>query len=675
MSISEDIELTVREDSLVTALSSAQALRKELESIRDVVKSMPALPEQGGKGTKKASGKGVGNPYGMAAEEAMGIAKVAKEAMGVVQGIFEWVGQMAQTGVSLLQQGAELAINMSSQREATMGVLSKLLKSDKKAGEAYEKAVKLSQDLALDKTRTLDTLKKLLSTGFSNNQSDKIIEEMANLDKGRGEGQGKRLEMLVSRMQATGKTDQSTLRAAARQLGLSTNTIVGDLAKKLHESTAQVTAELKKGKIKSQDGIDEILSLVDKKFGGLAKKAGESIPGLVSAIKDQLTSMFDAVDLSPLKKLLAQVKDLLNGALGKEMKSAIGELFGSLFKALFGDIDAKGDKARTVINRIIGAIRTISDVIKVVVPTVKAFLGGLWEGLSQAFGGAEKPSKGGFLEDLKAKLPKIIADARAFGKSVGDFAVGFGKAITGVVAFAVKVSATMDSLQPSIDAIKPTLTAIGYAFLAVGAIAAVGIYLVAQPALFLIRAMGAIASVAPMVGSAIVNAFKTAVMAIGNFFIRIGSGAAEIGSKAVALGTAIVNGIVNGISAGLGAVVGAIKDMAGSAISAAKSVFGIASPSRVFSEMGQQNTAGLVGGTQKGSQKVTAAYNQMGAAAIGAAKGGSSGGSPSGGNGGGTTVNIYLDGKKEQSSKGGNDVEAAVMAGIRAYMQHQRVRG
>lgn len=64
------------------------------------------------------------------------------------------------------------------------------------------------------------------------------------------------------------------------------------------------------------------------------------------------------------------------------------------------------------------------------------------------------------------------------------------------------------------------------------------------------------------------------------------------------LGTSIVDGIVGGISSGAQRVIDAVKSMASSALSTAKSVLGIASPSKEFARVGSWSAMGMARGIE-----------------------------------------------------------------------------
>lgn len=79
----------------------------------------------------------------------------------------------------------------------------------------------------------------------------------------------------------------------------------------------------------------------------------------------------------------------------------------------------------------------------------------------------------------------------------------------------------------------------------------------------------------------------------------------------VQMGIDIMTGLANGIVNGAGAVVSAITGAVGGAINAAKSMLGIASPSRVFADMGDMTGAGFVEGVEAQNDNAQAAMTEL----------------------------------------------------------------
>lgn len=88
---------------------------------------------------------------------------------------------------------------------------------------------------------------------------------------------------------------------------------------------------------------------------------------------------------------------------------------------------------------------------------------------------------------------------------------------------------------------------------------------------------------------------------IGSLPGRIRGFFANAWSWLVSAGRDIVNGLLNGIRGAWSSVVGWITDAAGGLINSVKSMFGIASPSKVFEEIGRFTAEGLEQGIRGGS--------------------------------------------------------------------------
>jgi hypothetical protein len=88
--------------------------------------------------------------------------------------------------------------------------------------------------------------------------------------------------------------------------------------------------------------------------------------------------------------------------------------------------------------------------------------------------------------------------------------------------------------------------------------------------------------------------------------------ATELGKAGGQLAVALIKGMVKGIAAGVGQVISAAKNMAGSAINAAKDALDINSPSKVFISIGKSVNEGFLKGLESGDKKkVDAAFNSL----------------------------------------------------------------
>ena len=98
--------------------------------------------------------------------------------------------------------------------------------------------------------------------------------------------------------------------------------------------------------------------------------------------------------------------------------------------------------------------------------------------------------------------------------------------------------------------------------------------------------LGSISSVMSTVANTILNGLKS------------------LPGEMVNIAKQIINGLINGIKSGISGVASAIGDMASSAINKAKSALGIASPSKVFTEIGKYTALGFEKGWSKESENI-----------------------------------------------------------------------
>ena len=127
----------------------------------------------------------------------------------------------------------------------------------------------------------------------------------------------------------------------------------------------------------------------------------------------------------------------------------------------------------------------------------------------------------------------------------------------------------------------------------------------------------------------ILSLLGSVASAIGQIASTILNKVRELPGQFLSIGSQIIQGLVNGIMSGLSSVVNAIGNVVSSAVNAAKSFLGIASPSKVFAEIGDYTAEGLAVGIRRGTSEAVDAADEMAravtdASAIGAPQVGSS---------------------------------------------------
>lgn len=135
---------------------------------------------------------------------------------------------------------------------------------------------------------------------------------------------------------------------------------------------------------------------------------------------------------------------------------------------------------------------------------------------------------------------------------------------------------------------------------------------------------------------------KLAATTIYNFAAGLAT-VLMVGVRVIALGKAISDGLAKGISAGIPGAVAAVHNLGSAVIGALKATLAIASPSKVFAQLGAHTAAGFQAGIQGGSGGVKAASAGMAAGALqGAAGAAGKPGAPGGGSAKGPSVTVNV---------------------------------
>lgn len=106
----------------------------------------------------------------------------------------------------------------------------------------------------------------------------------------------------------------------------------------------------------------------------------------------------------------------------------------------------------------------------------------------------------------------------------------------------------------------------------------------------------------------LINGIKSLIGSISSVMSTVANtilnGLKSLPGEMINIAKQIINGLINGIKSGISGVASAIGDMASSAINKAKSALGIASPSKVFTEIGKYTALGFEKGWSKESENI-----------------------------------------------------------------------
>lgn len=305
---------------------------------------------------------------------------------------------------------------------------------------------------------------------------------------------------------------------------------------------------------------------VKNRFGGVVQRQMSSLAVQQLKQKENWASMFRGVNVVPVLDAMKRLRDILN--ISTASGQALKGIFGSMLKPLFSAVESGLVFMRRFFKQmLIGALE-----MKIAYQEVRNW----W---ARTFGKGTVTQTQSLLDKIQLGRFAVYILATAFtylAVVVGSTAIG------ALVSFAVTLGAT----------VIPVI----WAGVAAAGSFAVSILAVTWP--FLLAAVA-------------VAAFVAGIAALYDLWSEI---------DWTDLGRSLWHGIVNGLKSGWEAVKSVFSDLAHEAANAFKTALGIASPSKVFAELGYELPAGVAKGIQDGTpQAQRAAANMVQAPALGAA--------------------------------------------------------
>jgi tape measure domain-containing protein len=233
------------------------------------------------------------------------------------------------------------------------------------------------------------------------------------------------------------------------------------------------------------------------------------------------------------------------------------------------------------------------------------------------FAGVFTPARiEGFVTTLARVLPPLFESFKLVG---GAFIQGLGR-----------------GLAPLIDRMNGTSLE---GFTAGVAALAESLGHIAGLAVVVLSVLGGLATIAT-VGASALAGFATQVIGVG----------LSLTTAFQSIGTQMIDGLVSGITSGVTRVGDAVRGLASGAITTARETLGIASPSRVFEELGGYTAEGYERGIRGG-----AAGAQDAASAMVAPPGAAGAGGPTGGRG---VFQVFIDGAGREASSIVDEIES-----------------
>lgn len=494
------------------------------------------------------------------------------------------VKQAAAAGTAAIRE-QEAAAKAASAAEVT--AFKQAGDAAKKVADEQERAVK---QVAAEQLKATKTAEELTGTG-----------KFRKLSEAMGSTEGRALLMGKAAGIAAGAVVGLTVAAAALTAALVAGVVavtawaIGLADVNRSAKLSAQAAEALGANLSSVRGLFDELNaetgLGDKALQGLTKRlrdAGVQAGDMAGALRDAALAE-RALGAGGADDFIAEIKaskgaitGLTNEVRGKlgvivskqllsldsqaeQFKKNIGSLFGGLniepvleglriLVSLFDQNTAAGGAMKLLFETV---FQPIVDQAKNAALAVEAFALGFLIGLTKVYI-AVKPTiraLGELFGFEDTALIDLLGDAKAAGEAIAPVVLGL---VAGFTAAAAVVGVL------------------------VGALAAVAASFIAIPF--------AVQAAARAVGELMGNAIKALISAVTG-----------VPGQFNGLGANMMQGLADGIRGAAGAVVGAVTGAVGDAIKSAKSLLGIASPSKVFAEMGGYTAEGFAMGVDDGA--------------------------------------------------------------------------
>jgi hypothetical protein len=312
----------------------------------------------------------------------------------------------------------------------------------------------------------------------------------------------------------------------------------------------------------AKSNVGDVANEVEKKFGGIVARKMLGLEAQGARLQNNLGKTFGGLDIDPLLEGLSLLVGLFdeNTASGKALKF----LFESIFQPI---IDAAAKAMPLIEGLFLGFMIGAMKVYIALQPTIKA--------IKEFLGFDDETSQDTFRAMWKIGEYVAYAFAALLAVFIAVAAVIGGVVLAAIAAVVVVINIVIMAVQGWILIIQ-------------------ALWSVA------VAAWSAISSAFSVAIDAIIGAGRAAWDALTGVFGNIGE-----------LGLQIMQGLAKGIMNGAGAVVGAITGAVKGAINAAKSLLGIASPSKLFAEIGGFTAEGMAIGVEDETPSVQAAMTEM----------------------------------------------------------------
>ena len=219
-------------------------------------------------------------------------------------------------GVGFVAAGLKFGIENTAQRQKNTAILDRL--TGGQGAEAEEFSKRLAGDTGVSEDKAMERVKGLIQAKFGKEDTGAIFRASADIGEVKGEGKAELFIKTLEKVQLAGSASEKSVKALLGA-GVERSELLEGL-KKTGETTEQVEARLKAGKVSANEFTKAATSAVQKDIGGVA---GKGLDAMFNRAKIAADDLFDNFDLSGIEALGGKVTDALGGEAGAGLKVQI----------------------------------------------------------------------------------------------------------------------------------------------------------------------------------------------------------------------------------------------------------------------------------------------------------------------------------------------------------------
>jgi len=290
----------------------------------------------------------------------------------------------------------------------------------------------------------------------------------------------------------------------------------------------------------AKGNVADVATTTQRDFGGIVARQMLGVEAQSARLQRGVTAIFSGLEITPALKGMRTLVDLF------DENSVVAKTLKAIFEGIFQPIVDSAQVAAYVVEAfILGFLIGVLRVYKMIRPLIAA--------VGELLG----------FDTSGWDLETVLRAVAAAAEYVAPFLLGV---VAGVALIGTVLVATTLLVMAPLALLVAAIVGVGYVLYKLVSIAF---------------------SAGAQFGEAISSAVTGALDAITGFV-----------STATQLGSDLIMGLVKGITGAAGAVTGAVTGAVGGAIAAAKRQLGIASPSKVFAELGGYTGEGYVEGVE-----------------------------------------------------------------------------